>query len=136
MLGRPAVPPPASEPAPPPDPQSTLRLVTRRVLWDGGTQVQSVAYLAGLQSPARLVVHPSVLADLGTAEGEALRVKSRRGSLVVPASGDFSVPPRTAVLPWNLPGACAGELIDAGDTVTEVRLETVSLSPGGGRPGG
>jgi anaerobic selenocysteine-containing dehydrogenase len=133
MLGLPAVAPAATGAPPPPEPGS-LRLVTRRTLWDGGTQVQSVPYLAELQPPARLVVHPSVLADLGTADGEAVRVNSGRGSLVLPAFGDFSMPPGTALLPWNLPRACAGDLIDATGPVTEVRVETVS--PEGGSPGG
>jgi NADH-quinone oxidoreductase subunit G len=133
MLGLPAVAPATAGGPPPPEPGS-LRLVTRRTLWDGGTQVQSVPYLAELRPLARLVVHPSVLANLGTADGESVQVKSGRGSLVLPAFGDFTMPPGTVLLPWNLPGACAGDLIAAGDTVTEVRVETVS--PEGGSPDG
>jgi anaerobic selenocysteine-containing dehydrogenase len=137
MLGLPALVPPGAptEPAPDPEPDPelapALRLVTRRTLWDGGTMVQSVPHLAGLWPPAQVVVHPSVLADLGAAEGETVRVASRRGSLVLPVSGDFSVPPGVAVLPWNLPGASAGELIDAGQAVTELRVETVTPQGGG-----
>jgi anaerobic selenocysteine-containing dehydrogenase len=108
-----------------------LRLVTRRTMWDGGSQVQSVPYLAGLRPPARLVVHPSVLADLGTAEGEPVRLISGRGSLSLPISGDFEVPPGIAIVPWNHPDASAGELIDCSQPVTEVRVETVAR--GGGR---
>jgi NADH-quinone oxidoreductase subunit G len=139
MLGLPALPalpPPGApdEPASESEPGPTLRLVTRRTLWDGGTQVQSVPHLAGLRPPARVVVHPSVLADLGAADGETVRVASMNGSLVLPVSGDFSVPPGVAVLPWNSPGASAGELIDAGQEVTQVRMETVTAE--GGRFGG
>jgi anaerobic selenocysteine-containing dehydrogenase len=116
-------PPATSDPA-------ALRLVARRTLWDGGTQVQALSALAGLHPSPRVVVHPSVLAELGTAEGEAVRVVSRRGSMVLPGSGDFTVPPGTAWMLWNLPGASAGDLIDGADPVTEVRVEPVS--PEGG----
>jgi NADH-quinone oxidoreductase subunit G len=121
MLGLPSLAPPDGGAAS--NDAAALRLVTRRTLWDGGTQVQAVEALAGLAPPARLVVHPSVLAGLGAAEGEAVRVVSRRGSLVVAASGDFAMPPGTAWLPWNLPGVAAGDLIDASSPVTEVQLE-------------
>jgi anaerobic selenocysteine-containing dehydrogenase len=136
MLGLPALAPPGApdDQASESEPGPALRLVTRRTLWDGGTQVQSVPYLAGLRPLARVVVHPSVLADLGAAEGETVRLASVNGSLVLPVSGDFSVPPGVAVLPWNLPGASAGELIAAGQAVTQVRVETVP--PEGGRFGG
>jgi NADH-quinone oxidoreductase subunit G len=130
---RPAMLDPADGPSPAPpatkDP-AALRLVARRTLWDGGTQVQALSALAGLHPSPRVVVHPSVLAELGTAEGEAVRVVSRRGSMVLPGSGDFTVPPGTAWILWNLPGASAGDLIDGADPVTEVRVEPVS--PQGG----
>jgi NADH-quinone oxidoreductase subunit G len=121
MLGLPSVAPP-EVPALAND-AAALRLVTRRTLWDGGTEVQAVEALAGLAPPARLVVHPSVLAGLGAAQGEAVRVMSRRGSLTLPASGDFAMPSGTVWLPWNLPGVAAGDLIDATNPITEVQLE-------------
>jgi predicted molibdopterin-dependent oxidoreductase YjgC len=130
MLGLPTVALPAG-PAVTGD-RNGLRLVTRRTLWDGGTQVQSLPALAGLHPEPRLVVHPSVLADLGTADGEVVRVVSSRGSLVIAATGDYGLPPGSVVVPWNLPGAHAGDLIDAGNPVTEVRVETVSPEGGVG----
>jgi NADH-quinone oxidoreductase subunit G len=131
MLGVPDGPPPSVAEAGTPASGQTLRLVTRRTLWDGGTQVQSVPYLAALRPAARLVVHPSVIAELGTAEGETVRVASGRGMLVLPIVADFGVPPGTAVLPWNLPGVSAGDLIEARAAVTEVRVEAVA--PEGGQ---
>ena len=105
--------------------------MTRRTLWDGGTQVQSVPALAGLHPAARLVVHPSVLADLGTADGELVRVISGRGArCVLPASGDSDRARRDCgPVPWNLPGDAPRDLIDAGAAVTDVRA-------GDGRAGG
>jgi anaerobic selenocysteine-containing dehydrogenase len=121
--------------APPAGPSSagdrtSLRLVARRSLWDAGTQVQSLPALAGLHPEPRLVLHPAVLAELGTADSEAVRVTSDRGSLVIAATGDYAIPPGTAIVPWNLPGAHAGDLIDGAVPYTEVRVETVADGEG------
>jgi NADH-quinone oxidoreductase subunit G len=123
MLGLPPVPPATGACRASSGPEVTVRLVTRRTMWDGGTQVQAVPALAGLHPQARITVHPSVLGDLGTAAGEEVRVQSARGSLVLPIAADFAVPAGVGVLPWNLPGAEAGRLVDAGAPYTEVRLE-------------
>jgi anaerobic selenocysteine-containing dehydrogenase len=63
-----------------------------------------------------------VLAGLGAADGETVRVRSARASVVVPAFTDPAVPVGTALLAWNLPGARAGDLIDSTSAVTEVHL--------------
>jgi predicted molibdopterin-dependent oxidoreductase YjgC len=113
---------------------AALRLVTRRTLWDGGTRVQSVPALAKLHPEPCLRVHPTVLADLGNADGELVRVASSRGALLIAATGDPSLPEGTAFLPWNLPGGRAGDLVDSSSSYTEVRVTSAEL-PGGG-PGG
>jgi formylmethanofuran dehydrogenase subunit D len=120
MLGVPPVAPPSAVPA---DGGPAIRLVTRRTLWDGGTLVQSSAALAGLHPEAAVRVHHSVLAQLGTADGEPVRVSSSRGSIVVPGIGDPGLPAGTAVLAWNMPGVAPNGLIDSGAAVTEVRVE-------------
>ena len=107
-----------------------LRLVTRRTLWDAGTQVQAVPALAGLHPAPRLLVHPSVLAALGAAEGEPVRVDSNRGSLELPGVGDDGLPAGTAFLAWNLPGAPAGELIDSSAPFTEVVVALAAAEGG------
>jgi NADH-quinone oxidoreductase subunit G len=107
-----------------------LRLVSRRTMWDGGTLVQSVPALASLHPQPVLRVHPSVLAGMGAADGEAVSVKSSHGSLTLPAVGDSTLPTGTAVLPWNLPGAHASDLIDASSAVTEVRLSSTAIDGG------
>jgi formylmethanofuran dehydrogenase subunit D len=75
-----------------------------------------------------------VLAALGTAEGEAVRVESSRGSLVLPGVGHDGLPAGTAFLAWNLPGAAAGELIDCSTPFTEVVVAPAASE--GGEPGG
>ena len=100
-----------------------LRLVARRIMWDGGTQVQALEPLAGLAPDAAVRLHPAVLAELGAAEGEKVVLRSKRGTLRLPATADSGLPPGTAVLPWNLPGARAGDLIDSTTVVTTVTVE-------------
>jgi NADH-quinone oxidoreductase subunit G len=104
-----------------------LRLVSRRTLWDAGTHVRSASSLTALAPEAEVRVHPTVLAELGAADGEKVAVRSTRGTLTLPARGDATVPAGVAVLPWNVPGGRAGDLIDSTATVTTVTLET----PGG-----
>ncbi len=103
-----------------------LRLVSRRTMWDGGTQVQASSHLAGLAPEPTVRLHPGVLAELGVAHGEKVRVRSTRGSLIVAAAADPAVPSGTAVIPWNLPGGRAGDLIDASSRVTYVTVTDAS----------
>ena len=123
LLGLPAVAMPvANEPGP--SREGSLRLVSRHTLWDGGTQVQAVPALADLHPEPAVRVHPSVLAGLGVAHGESVRVTSAKGMLTLPAIADGAIPPGTAVLPWNLPGARAADLIDSSLTATDVRVDS------------
>ncbi len=126
--GLPAVPaalgmPPVPAPTGVVPPGGGLRLVTRRTMWDGGTHVQAQEQLAGL-APAPVVrLNPAVLAELGAADGEKVVLRSARAKLRLPASADPRLPADTAVLPWNLPGARAGDLIDSTTVVTTVTVE-------------
>jgi anaerobic selenocysteine-containing dehydrogenase len=132
--GSPPVPSPVGLPSVPPPTdggtrdESAIRLVSRRTMWDGGTQVQSTPALAALHPAPAVAVHPSVLAGLGAADGETVRVTSAKGSLLVKSVGDAGLPAGTALLPWNLPGARAAELVDSSRGVTEVRIEVVELA--------
>jgi predicted molibdopterin-dependent oxidoreductase YjgC len=124
-----APPPPVSS-APAPDGYS-LRLVARRSLWDAGTQAQHAPALAALHPDWQLAVHPSELERLGVASGTEVRVTSPRGTLVLAAKADATVPRGVAVIPWNLPQASASALIDSRAPVTNVRLASIGASAGG-----
>jgi NADH-quinone oxidoreductase subunit G len=104
------------------DNERTLRLVASRPMWDGGALVQHSPSLASLHPPLELRANPEDLARVGIEAAAQVRVSSRRGSIVVTAMPDSGVPMGTAVLPFNLPGGGAGDLIDAGSAHTEVRL--------------
>jgi predicted molibdopterin-dependent oxidoreductase YjgC len=117
-LGLPPVPAPATTPA-----GDGLRLVSRRTMWDGGTQVQASDYLAALAPESTIRLNPAVLAELGAADGEKVVVRSNRGTLTLPAAADPTLPAGSAVIPWNLPGGRAGDLIDCSAVVTTVTVE-------------
>ncbi|HLI54290.1 MAG TPA: NADH-quinone oxidoreductase subunit NuoG [Acidimicrobiales bacterium] len=119
FLGLPPVPVPAAA-APPAE---GLRLVARRTLWDGGTDIQESGMVAALAPSPAVRLNPAVLAELGAADGEKVVLRSARGSLVVEARADAGIPEGTAVLPWNLPGGRAADLIDSGAQVTSVVVE-------------
>jgi predicted molibdopterin-dependent oxidoreductase YjgC len=77
-----------------PDADYPFVLTTGRRLESYNTGVQSGRYRSPLHRGESLDLSPEDAARLGVAEGEPLRVTSRRGSLVVPAHVD--------------PGLCAG----------------------------
>jgi formylmethanofuran dehydrogenase subunit D len=118
FLGLPPVPAPGAAVA-----GEGLRLVSRRTMWDAGTLVAAHEMLAALAPEATIRVNPAVLAGIGAAEGEKVVVRSSRGSLTIPATGDPKLPTGTALLAWNLPGGRAGDLIDSAAAVTTVTVE-------------
>jgi anaerobic selenocysteine-containing dehydrogenase len=96
-------------------------------MWDGGTFVQFSPSVAQLHPALQLRVNPADLAALGVEDGSYVRVNGAAGraGVVATAWADPSVPGGTAVLPFNLPGGGAGDLIDASAPHTEVSLERV-----------
>ncbi|HTT92479.1 MAG TPA: molybdopterin-dependent oxidoreductase, partial [Acidimicrobiales bacterium] len=103
---------------------ASLRLVTSRPMWDGGTFVQRSPSLSLLPQPLALRANPDDLARLGLAAGDYVRATTGTGrGVLVTTVADPTVASGTAVLPFNLPDGGAGELIDAGAAQTEVTLE-------------
>jgi predicted molibdopterin-dependent oxidoreductase YjgC len=102
--------------------ERTLRLVVSRPMWDGGALIQRSPSLASLHPALELRANPEDLVRFGMKPATQVRVSSQRGSVVVTAVPDPSIPVGIAVLPFNLPGGGAGELIDASAAHTDVRL--------------
>jgi NADH-quinone oxidoreductase subunit G len=128
---RPAGPPPPllgpPEPAPVDVPQIdaySLRLISTRTLYGHGTLVQRSPSLAALASEAKVRANPHDLEQLGRREGDPVRVVSQRGAVVLEAVPDAGVPRGSLAIPFNAMGKGAGDLIDARDVVTTVRMET------------
>jgi anaerobic selenocysteine-containing dehydrogenase len=109
-----------------------LRLVSQRLLYDGGRVVTCTPALKPLRNEPVLLVHPHDLADIGVDEGAVVRVTSSRGTVTVPVETHPTVPAGTARLPFTADGRGAGELIDTAAMVTDLRVETIR--DGGGRP--
>jgi NADH-quinone oxidoreductase subunit G len=120
--GKPASPAPSPEVGGAAGSERTLRLVVSRPMWDGGALIQRSPSLASLHPPLELRANPEDLARFGMKPATQVRVSSQRGSVVVTAMPDPSIPTGIAVLPFNLPGGGAGGLIDASAPHTDVRL--------------
>jgi NADH-quinone oxidoreductase subunit G len=120
--GKPASPAPTETVGGAAGSERTLRLVVSRPMWDGGALIQRSPSLASLHPPLELRANPEDLARFGMKPATQVRVSSQRGSVVVTAVPDPSIPVGIAVLPFNLPGGGAGELIDASAPHTDVRL--------------
>ncbi len=113
---------PSPTPVPPLD-SYALRLVVARTLYDDGTLTQAAPALAGLVPEAPLRVHPSVLDRLGVGSGTRVRATSERATVTLPVVADAGVPRGVVATAHRRKGG-AGDLIDTGLPVTEVRLET------------
>ena len=109
----------------PPHPDAyALRLVTSRVLYDQGTLVQHSPSLAGLEPAAKAHVNPHDLEMLGVGGGARLRLRTHRTSFVVDTVPDQGVPRGALWMAFNLAGDGPADLVDAGNPVTDVRVET------------
>ncbi len=119
---------------PPPDNYS-LRLVATRRLYDAGTTMAASPFLAPLIPVLVARANPYDLDRLGLGTGDRVRVRSARGSLVLPAFADEGTPRGVVNVEFNLPLAADGapdaalnavaEIIDATAVVNDVRLESV-----------
>ncbi len=114
----------AEAPRVPPVDSYSLRLIASRKLYDDGTLVQQSPALAGLVGTARLRVNPYDFERLGVAEGGEMRVTSLKGTATFATVPDPTVPRGAAALWFNQRGADPTVLIDATQSVTDIRVET------------
>jgi len=80
-----------------------IRLTTGRRLDSFNTGVQSGQYATPLRRPETLDLSPEDASRLGLAEGETVRVSSRRGSLEVPVHVDSSLRAGLAFMTLHFP---------------------------------
>jgi NADH-quinone oxidoreductase subunit G len=116
---------------PAPDSYS-LRLVSPRRLYDHGVLLEACSSLAPLASRATVRANPYDLGRLGVTEAARVRVRSSRAALEFEAVADDGVPRGVVCIDYNLhtddpsaERAGASALIDAGQPVIDVRLETL-----------
>jgi predicted molibdopterin-dependent oxidoreductase YjgC len=140
---------PVEAPALPGPDSYSLRLVSPRRLYDHGVLLKACRSLAPLAAPATVRANPHDLGPLGVTDAARVRVRSSRGALELEAVADDGVPRGVVCIDFNLhadsgasgdpadsgasggPGdsdvarAGASALIDAGQAVTDVRLESL-----------
>ena len=94
-----------------------FRLTTGRRLAEYNTGVQTGAYASPVRRGERLDISPEDAEDLQVVEGETVRVRSRRGQIVVPVHLDTSLRPGLTFMTFHFPDDVATNLltIDATD---------------------
>ncbi|WDZ85303.1 molybdopterin oxidoreductase family protein [Micromonospora cathayae] len=102
-----------------------LYLTTGRVLaqYQSGTQTRRVAALRRAAPEPFVELHPELAARLDVAEGDELRVTSRRGELRAPARISAAIRPDTVFAPFHWGGA------GRANSVTNDALDPVSRMP-------
>ena len=102
-----------------------FRVDVSRKLYDRAVGTITSPALAELASGARITIHPLDLERVGAAEGANVRVSNAHSSIVLPVYSHENVPRGTAVVPFNQPGADIRELVRHGDSVVDVRIESM-----------
>ncbi|MDE2840035.1 MAG: formate dehydrogenase, partial [Chloroflexota bacterium] len=118
------------------DEQYPLRLTTGRRLDSFNTGVQTTSYTSPLRRGETIDLAPEDGQNLGVAEGETVRVCSRRGAVRAPVRFDSSLRPGLAFMTPHFPNEVAtNELtIDATDPksgtaefkATAIRVEKIA----------
>jgi NADH-quinone oxidoreductase subunit G len=115
----------ASAPAVAPRSSYDFRLVVSRKLYDKALGTAKSPSMANLAPGAAVIVNPLDAERVGARDGAGVRVSNAHSSLVLPLVASVSVPRGTAVVPFNQPGADIRELVRRGDSVTDVRIESI-----------
>jgi assimilatory nitrate reductase catalytic subunit len=69
-----------------------------------GTQTRRIGWLVEQCPTPYLEIHPKLAAKYGLADGDAVEITSRRGSLVLPAKVVMTIRPDTVFIPYHWPG--------------------------------
>jgi formate dehydrogenase major subunit len=85
------------------DEEFPVRLTTGRRLDSFNTGVQSGRYRSPLRRPETLDLSPEDMDGLGVAEGEQVRVSSRRGAIIAPVHRDPTLRPGLAFMTLHFP---------------------------------
>ncbi|MEV4541793.1 molybdopterin oxidoreductase family protein [Micromonospora echinaurantiaca] len=106
-------------------PEYPLHFTTGRVLaqYQSGTQTRRVAALRRAAPSAFVELHPDLADRLGVADGEPVRVVSRRGELRAPARLSPGIRPDTVFAPFHWGGA------GRANSVTNDAVDPVSGMP-------
>ena len=105
--------------------ESPLYLVTGRLLqhYQSGAQTRRVPELAEAEPEVFAEIHPRVAAQLGIGDGRPVRLRTARGSMVLPARVTTDVRPDTVFVPFHFGG------VEAVNELTNDVLDPVSGMP-------
>jgi NADH-quinone oxidoreductase subunit G len=109
----------------PPRNSYEFRLDLSRKLYDRAVATITSPALAELSVGAGVCIHPLDLERVGASNGASVRVSNNHSSIVLPVTSSLSVPRGTAVVPFNQPGADIRELVRHGESVIDVRIESM-----------
>jgi NADH-quinone oxidoreductase subunit G len=102
-----------------------FRLDVSRKLYDRAISTLTSPSLQNLATSATVIIHPLDLDRVGAAVGANVRVSSAHSSIVLPVSASDAIPRGIAVVPFNQNGADVRELIRHGESVNDVRIESM-----------
>ena len=111
----------------------SLRLVVDRTIYDNGAAVRGAEALQALVPTAALRANAHDLTRIGVESGGAVRLTSARGSEVVAAKADASIPRGCVALHFgtlsttnpNDSANVANWVVDVEQVVIEVRMESL-----------
>jgi assimilatory nitrate reductase catalytic subunit len=107
-----------------------MHLTTGRVLaqYQSGAQTRRIKELAG-DGPF-VELHPMVASRIGVADGERVRISTRRGSMVGPARLSMTIRPDTVFLPFHWVGAnqLTNDALDPASRMPEFKVCAASVS--------
>jgi anaerobic selenocysteine-containing dehydrogenase len=103
-----------------------FRLIVGRKMYDNAVSTATSPSLTNLAPGAVAFVHPLDLERVGTHEGATVRIGNDASTVVLPIHAAEWVSRSTVFVPFNQPGVDVRELIRHGQSVTDVRIETMS----------
>jgi assimilatory nitrate reductase catalytic subunit len=118
-----------------PDADYPIILTTGRVVahYLSGTQTRRIGALVDQAPQPRCELHPRLAASLGVADGDTVRVESRRGAVVVRASVVKTIRPDTVFVPYHWPldrsaNNCTIRAIDPVSKIPEFKICAVRVT--------
>ncbi|NWG72796.1 MAG: hypothetical protein HXY23_14490 [Parvularculaceae bacterium] len=112
-----------------PDARHPFRLLTGRLRdqWHGMSRTGRIPRLYSHEPEPRIQVHPSDIARRGWQEGQLMRVKSRRGEIVLPVAASDEVKPGLVFVPMHWGGRSLSH--DGINALTIPAFDPVSKQP-------
>ena len=118
-----------------PDVDFPIVLTTGRVVsqYLSGTQTRRIGGLVDQHPQPRCEMHPRLATELGVADGDFVRVESRRGSVTVRASVVRTIRPDTVFVPYHWPhdrsaNNCTAHAIDPVSHIPEYKICAVRVT--------